>query len=190
MAAGEREDFQCPFGVWRRTPLSQREMILQKGFTTDQASRLTGCTKSQLRYWDNVRLVQPSIRSTGGRPGVRRVYSFRDLVILRAIRTLKDNGMSLQRIRRAWGYFRRNGVDPGDVKLVTDGVSIFGIGPDDDQLLDALQEGQLAFFVELDRITRNVEEDVTLFDLDRERFLGFVNGSREEVSRLVRRATG
>ncbi|MCY4370128.1 MAG: helix-turn-helix domain-containing protein [bacterium] len=166
-------------------------MILQEGFTTDQASRLTGCTPSQLRYWDNVRLIQPSIQATGGRPGVRRVYSFRDLVILRAIRSLKDNGMSLQRIRRAWNYFRRNGVDPGDVKLVTDGASIFTItGDDDDQLLDALREGQLAFFVELDKITRNVEEDRTLFELDRDRFLGFVKGSREEVSRKVQAATG
>ena len=164
-------------------------MILQEGFTTDQASRLTGCTPSQLRYWDNVRLIQPSIQATGGRPGVRRVYSFRDLVILRAIRSLKDNGMSLQRIRRAWNYFRRNGVDPGDVKLVTDGVSIFTtVG--DDQLLDALRAGQLAFFVELDKITRNVEADRTLFELDQKRFLDFVKGSREEVSRKVRGATG
>ena len=163
-------------------------MILQEGFTTDQASRLTGCTPSQLRYWDNVRLIQPSIQATGGRPGVRRVYSFRDLVILRAIRSLKDNGMSLQRIRRAWNYFRRNGVDPGDVKLVTDGVSIFTtVG--DDQLLDALRAGQLAFFVELDKITRNVEADRTLFELDQERFLDFVEGSREEVSRKVQGAT-
>ena len=164
-------------------------MILQEGFTTDQASRLTGCTPSQLRYWDNVRLIQPSIQATGGRPGVRRVYSFRDLVILRAIRSLKDNGMSLQRIRRAWNYFRRNGVDPGDVKLVTDGVSIFTtVG--DDQLLDALRAGQLAFFVELDKITRNVEADRTLFELDQKRFLDFVKGSREEVRRKVRGATG
>lgn len=163
-------------------------MILEEGFTTDQASRLTGCTASQLRYWDNVRLIQPSIQSTGGRPGVRRVYSFRDLVILRAIKSLKDNGMSLQRIRRAWNYFRRNGVDPGDVKLVTDGVSIFSVAEDADQLLDALREGQLAFFVELDRITRNVEADLTLFELDQDRFLGFVRGSHEEVLRKVQGA--
>ena len=165
-------------------------MILQEGFTTDQASRLTGCTPSQLRYWDSVRLIRPSIQGTGGRPGVRRIYSFRDLVILRAIRSLKDNGMSLQRIRRAWSYFRRNGVDPGDVKLVTDGVSIFSIARDDDQLLDALREGQLAFFVELDKITRRVEEDRSLFELDRDRFLGFVRGSQEEVRRKVEAATG
>ena len=156
---------------------------MQEGFTADQASRLTACTPSQLRYWDNVRLVQPSIQQTGGRPGVRRVYSFRDLVMLRVVRSLKDNGMSLQRIRRAWNYLCRNGVDPRDVKLVTDGVSIFRIAHDDDELLDALREGQLAFFVALDEITRSVEEDVSLFELDRDRFLGFLRGSHEDVRR-------
>ena len=163
---------------------------MQEGFTADQASRLTGCTPSQLRYWDNVRLVQPSIQRTGGRPGVRRKYSFRDLVILRVVRSLKDNGMSLQRIRRAWSYLDRNGVDPRDVKLVTDGVSIFRIAHDDDELLDALREGQLAFFVALDEITRSVEEDVSLFELDRKRFLAFLRGSQEDVLRQVRGGVG
>ena len=163
---------------------------MQEGFTADQASRLTGCTQSQLRYWDKVRLVQPSIQRTGGRAGVRRIYSFRDLVTLRVVRSLKDNGMSLQRIRRAWNYLRRNGVDPRGVKLVTDGVSIFRIAHDDDELLDALREGQLAFFVALDEITQSVEEDVSLFELDRDRFLTFLRGSKEDVRRRVEGGTG
>ena len=163
---------------------------MQEGFTAEQASRLTGCTPSQLRYWDDVRLVVPSIQRTGGRPGVRRIYSFRDLVMLRVVRGLKDNGMSLQRIRRAWDYLGRNGVDPRDVKLVTDGVSIFQIANDDDELLDALREGQLALFVALDEITRTVEEDITLFELDRKRFLAFLQGSQEDVLRRVQGGEG
>ncbi len=167
-----------------------REMVLQEGFTAEQASRLTGCTSSQLRYWDSVRLVQPSIQKTGGRPGVRRVYSFRDLVQLRAVRSLKDNGMSLQRIRRAWGYLSRNGVDPRTVRLVTDGVSIFQIAQEDDEIIDILREGQLAFFVALDEIARNVEEDLTLFELDRDKFLSVLQSTQEEVSRRIEAASG
>jgi hypothetical protein len=98
--------------------------------------------------------------------------------------------MSLQRIRRAWNYLRRNGVDPRGVKLVTDGVSIFRIAHDDDELLDALREGQLAFFVALDEITQSVEEDVSLFELDRDRFLTFLRGSQEDVRRRVEGGTG
>lgn len=85
---------------------------------------------------------------------------------------------------------RRNGVDPGDVKLATDGVSIFRYSPEDDQILDVLREGQMAFFVELDKITRDVKEDVTLFELDRERFLGFVKDSQDEVSKMGKAVSG
>lgn len=187
---GTRDEIEDRSGVCGGVPPGRREMILREGFTADQAARLTRCTPSQLRYWDNVRLIQPSIQSTGGRPGVRRVYSFPDLVMLRVIRSLKDNGMSLQRIRRAWNYLRRNGVDPTDAKLVTDGVSIFRIGQDDDELLDALREGQLAFFIALDEITCSVEEDVTLFELDRDRFLEFLRDSREELRLRVESASG
>ncbi|HEX9978417.1 MAG TPA: helix-turn-helix domain-containing protein, partial [Acidimicrobiia bacterium] len=73
-----------------------------EGFTSQQACRLTACTPHQLRYWDRVGLVEPSIQGTGGRPGRRRLYTFRDLVALRVVRSLLDNGMSVQRVRRAW----------------------------------------------------------------------------------------
>jgi len=160
------------------------------GFTAQQACNLTGCTPHQLRYWDRVSLLEPSIQTTGGRPGVRRLYSFRDLVALRVIRSLLDNGMSVQRVRRAWDYLRRNGgmeTHLAEVKLVTDGQSIFSIAEDESQLLDALRGGQLAFFVAIDSITREVEEDVTKFELDRERFLEMIRRSEEGV---VEEATG
>ncbi|MDP8959240.1 MAG: MerR family transcriptional regulator [Actinomycetota bacterium] len=155
-----------------------------EAFTAQQASKLTGCTGHQLRYWDRVSLVKPSIQGTGGRPGVRRLYSFRDLVALRVVRSLLDNGMSVQRVRRAWDYLRRTAdLDRhlSEVKLVTDGQSIFRVASDDEELLDALREGQLAFFVAIDEITRSVEEDVTRFELDRENFLQILRQVEDEV---------
>lgn len=156
----------------------------EQAFTADQASRLTGCTPHQLRYWDRVGLVKPSIQRTGGRPGVRRLYSFRDLVALRVVKGLLDNGMSLQRVRRAWEYLRRH-ADFDDhlasVKLVTDGRSIFSVAHSDGELLDALREGQLAFFVAIDEIARDVEEDVSRFELDRDRFLEVLRRVEDDV---------
>lgn len=154
------------------------------GFTAQQASKLTGCTPHQLRYWDRVSLLEPSLQSTGGRPGVRRLYSFRDLVALRVIRSLLDNGMSVQRVRRAWDYLRRNGAMDrhlAEIKLVTDGQSIFTVAEGDEELLDALRGGQLAFFVAIDNITRSVEDDVSKFELDRERFLEMIRRSEDGI---------
>ena len=155
------------------------------GFTAQQASKLTRCTPHQLRYWDKVNLVRPSLQATGGRPGKRRLYDFRDLVALRVVRSLLDNGMSVQRVRRAWDYLRRTADMDGhlaEVRLVTDGKSIFRVANDDEELLDALRQGQLAFFVAIDEITRSVEEDVTRFELDRDQFLDMLRRGEDDVS--------
>lgn len=164
-----------------------------EGFTAQQASNLTLCTAHQLRYWDKVNLVQPSIQGTDGRPGRRRLYSFRDLVALRVVKSLLDNGMSVQRVRRAWDYLRRIAdMDShlSEVKLVTDGRSIFRVAQDEDELLDALRQGQLAFFVAINEIAKSVEDDVTRFELDRERFLEMLVRVEDDVLTEAEQAAG
>ena len=161
---------------------------MRDGFTAEQASRLAHCTHHQLRYWDRVRLVSPSIQGTGGRPGVRRLYSFRDLVALRVVKSLLDNGMSLQRVRRAWDYLRRNAdmeQHLSTLTLVTDGQTIFHVGADEGEILDSLREGQLAFFVAIDEIARSVEEDVTRFELDRGEFLDMLKRVEVDVNEQI-----
>jgi len=158
---------------------------VEQAFTAEQACRLTNCTHHQLRYWDRVGLVKPSVQKSGGRPGVRRLYSFRDLVALRVVRSLLDNGMSLQRVRRAWDYLRREaGMENhlSEVKLVTDGQTIFRVSSDEGEILDALREGQLSFFVAIDQIAREVEEDVTRFELDKERFLTMLRRVEDDIT--------
>jgi DNA-binding transcriptional MerR regulator len=145
-----------------------------EGFTAHQASKFTGCTPRQLRYWDEIGLVRPSVQRTGGRPGVPRLYSFRDLVALKVVRSLLDGGMSLQRVRRAWSYLnRRAALDKhlSEVKLITDGQSIFKIARRSGEVIDALKEGQLAFFVAIDEIATGVEAKVGQFHEDRDRFV-------------------
>lgn len=145
-----------------------------EGFTSHQACRLTGCTPRQLRYWDQVGLVRPSVQRTGGRPGVPRLYSFRDLVALKVVKSLLDGGMSLQRVRRAYEYLRKKAGLEGhlsEVKLITDGQSIFKVARREGEILDALRHGQMAFFVAIDRIVRMVDAEVTEFRRDREQFV-------------------
>ncbi|MDQ3916604.1 MAG: MerR family transcriptional regulator [Actinomycetota bacterium] len=145
-----------------------------EGFTAQQTSRFTGCTAHQLRYWDRIGLVKPSIQATGGRPGVRRLYSFRDLVALKVVKSLLEHGMSLQRVRRAYSYLRKKAAlddHLSEVKLVTDGKSIFKVCKTDGELLDALKEGQLAFFLAIDQIAAGVDGRVAEYLYDREEFV-------------------
>lgn len=158
-----------------------------EGFTVLQACRFTNCTQHQLRYWDQIGLVRPSVQSTGGRPGVRRLYSFRDLVALKVVRALLDGGMSLQRVRRAYKFLREKAAleqHLAEVKLITDGRSIFELARGDGEILDALRQGQMAFFLAIDDLTRNLNHGVAEFLRDREEF---VQKLREAEERLISR---
>ena len=151
-------------------------------FTSKQACYLSGCTSHQLRYWDKVKLVSPSIQSSFGKPGVPKLYSFRDVVSLKVIKTLLDNGMSIQRVRRAWRYLSRNGDlqdELSKTKLISDGETIYTI--EDKEVFDALKLGQLAFFETIDYVTKEVKEDVSKFELDKERFLNLLTKVEDDV---------
>ncbi|HEY6568383.1 MAG TPA: MerR family transcriptional regulator [Actinomycetota bacterium] len=148
--------------------------VRMEGFTTHQACKFTACTSRQLRYWDQIGLVEPSVQGTGGRPGIPRLYSFRDLVALRVVKSLLDGGMSLQRVRRSWEFLNKKagmGKHLSEVRLVTDGQSIFKICRRDGEVMDALRDGQMAFFVAIDDIATGVETNVRQFEEDREKFV-------------------
>jgi DNA-binding transcriptional MerR regulator len=156
--------------------------LKKNAFTSKQACYLSGCTSHQLRYWDKVGLVSPSIQTSDGKPGVPKFYSFRDIVALRVIKTLLDNGMSIQRVRRAWKYLTKNGdlvKHLSEVKLTSDGQTIYSV--QDNVVFDALKNGQLTFFETIDNITQVVKEDVSKFELDKERFLNLLTKVEEDV---------
>lgn len=160
-----------------------------EGFTSLQASRLTGCTGNQLRYWDKIGLIKPSVQTTGGRPGVRRLYSFRDLVALKVVKSLLDGGMSLQRVQRAYRYLRTQGhleEHLSSLKLVTDGKSIFKVYKDEGGMLDALRQGQMAFFLAIDRLATEVDKGVAEFKRDREQFVRTLRAAEQELEEEAR----
>jgi predicted RNA-binding protein Jag len=90
------------------------------------------------------------------------------------VKSLLDGGMSLQRVRRSWNFLNtKAGLDRhlSEVKLVTDGQSIFKICRRDGEVMDALKDGQMAFFVAIDDIATSVSTDVRSFQEDRDRFV-------------------
>ena len=94
--------------------------------------------------------------------------------------------MSLQRVRRAYDYLRKKaGLSEhlSEVKLVTDGHSIFEICHNDGEVLDALKEGQMAFFLAIDDIARSVEGRVSEYLYDREEFIGALRRVESHLER-------
>jgi hypothetical protein len=112
------------------------------------------------------------------------MYSFRDLVALRVVKSLLDGGMSLQRVRRSWEFLNEHAqLDQhlSEVKLVTDGRSIFRVVRREGEVMDALRQGQMAFFVAIDEVTKQVAEEVAEFRRDRDLFVRALREAQREA---------
>ncbi|MGH2810565.1 MAG: hypothetical protein ACRDIA_06750, partial [Actinomycetota bacterium] len=67
------------------------------------------------------------------------------------------------------------------VKLITDGQSIFRVAKDDGEILDALRQGQMSFFLAIDEITRNLDQGVAAFLRDREEFVATLRQAEDSL---------
>jgi DNA-binding transcriptional MerR regulator len=136
------------------------------GFRGPVACNAAGITYRQLDYWARTGLVVPEIRGATG-SGTQRLYSFRDILILKVIKRLIDAGISLQQIRIAIEHLRARGVaDLTQVTLMSDGVSVFEC-TSDAQVIDLLRGGQGVFGIALGGVWKDIEG--TLLELPAER---------------------
>ncbi len=70
-------------------------------FSEDQTARLTGVTKSQLRYWDKTNFYKPSYSEENRRIAFSRIYSFKDIVALRILNVVRNQyNVSLPHLRQ------------------------------------------------------------------------------------------
>jgi DNA-binding transcriptional MerR regulator len=121
------------------------------GYRVPEVCKVVGISYRQLDYWARTKLVRPSVRDAGG-SGTQRLYSFRDLVQLKVIKKLLDAGVSLQRIRKAVDYLRKNlKQQPTGVTLMSDGSRIYAV-ESPDEIFDLLQRGQGVFAIALDKV--------------------------------------
>ena len=85
----------------RRYPCAAVPVIVS-AFSEDQVQRLTGISRRQLRYWDRTGFFTPSLAEENRRIAFSRIYSFTDVVSLRALNVLRNQyGVSLQHLRKA-----------------------------------------------------------------------------------------
>lgn len=83
------------------------------GFSAEQASKLTGLSSRQLRYWDDTEFFTPALREDMDRGPWSRVYSFRDIVGLRAIGQMRnEHRIPLQQLRRVGAKLRKHYAEP------------------------------------------------------------------------------
>ncbi|MBK7820271.1 MAG: MerR family transcriptional regulator [Tessaracoccus sp.] len=126
------------------------------GFRGPVAHRVAGITYRQLDYWARTGLVVPSIRDAVG-SGTQRLYSFRDILLLRVVKRFLDIGISLQQIRVAIEHLRARGVDDlTELTLVSDGFSVFEV-TSANELFDLTRGGQGMFMISVSSVWRELE---------------------------------
>jgi DNA-binding transcriptional MerR regulator len=136
------------------------------GYRGPTACRAAGITYRQLDYWARTGLVEPSIRPASG-SGTQRLYSFRDVLVLKVVKRLLDTGVSLQQIRSAVEHLRDRGVDDlANITLMSDGASVYEC-TSADEVIDLVQGGQGVFGIAVGRVWREVEGSLAEFPTER-----------------------
>ena len=122
-----------------------------------QVTGLTGLSAKQISYFDATGVLIPEISGAHGK-GTRRIYSYRDVVALRMVATLRSGGVSLQAIRKAIEFIRS--VD--DTHLA--GLLLINVGGDvllaaSNELMVSLlrQPKQLYFVLDLGGVVEEVD---------------------------------
>ena len=132
------------------------DLDANSGYRGPIACRVAGITYRQLDYWARTGLVEPTVRGARG-SGSQRLYSFRDILLLKVVKRLLDTGVSLQQIRVAVNALHERGVeDLTAITLMSDGASVYEC-TSADEVIDLVQGGQGVFGIAVGRVWQEVE---------------------------------
>ncbi|GAC1608687.1 MAG: MerR family transcriptional regulator [Mycobacteriales bacterium] len=156
------------------------------GYRGPTACSAAGITYRQLDYWARTGLVEPGVREASG-SGTQRLYSFRDILVLKIVKKLLDAGISLQNIRTAISTLRDRGVeDLGRITLMSDGTTVYEC-TSTDEVVDLLQGGQAVFAIAVGRHVRDVEGSLAHLPGERAREADTAAAAETAADELARR---
>ncbi|MGH3942078.1 MAG: MerR family transcriptional regulator [Pseudonocardiaceae bacterium] len=156
------------------------------GYRGPAACQIAGITYRQLDYWARTSLVVPSIRSASG-SGSQRLYSFKDVLVLKVVKRLLDTGVSLHNIRVAVEHLRRRGVhDLARLTLFSDGTTVYEC-TSPEEVVDLLQGGQGVFGIAVSGALKEIAGSISQFPPERADG-GAVTASAEDELTRRRRA--
>ncbi|WP_408664422.1 MerR family transcriptional regulator [Jatrophihabitans sp.] len=173
----------------------QGELFSQPGIGSDDsvgyrgptACAAAGITYRQLDYWARTELVVPSVRSAAG-SGSQRLYSFKDILVLKVVKRLLDTGVSLQNIRLAVDALRQRGVDDlARITLLSDGTTVYEC-TSSEEVVDLLQGGQGVFGIAVSGALRELTGSLATLPSERtDGTVGVEAPADDELSRRRQR---
>ncbi|QXG76087.1 MerR family transcriptional regulator [Modestobacter sp. L9-4] len=157
------------------------------GYRGPTACSAAGITYRQLDYWARTGLVAPSVRTATG-SGTQRLYSFRDILVLKVVKRLLDTGVSLQNIRKAVDHLRTRGVkELSNITLLSDGATVYEC-TSAEEVVDLLAGGQGVFGIAVSGALRELSGELAELPAERLDGSGPVNADDELSARRRRRA--
>ncbi len=170
--------------------LSDSDGLGYRGVT---ACHAVSISYRQLDYWARTGLVVPSVRDASG-SGTQRLYSFRDMVVLKVVKRLLDAGVSLQNIRRAIEALRSRGTDDlAKITLISDGTTVYECRSPE-EVVDLLQGGQGVFGIAISGAFKEIQGSLAELPAESAVIAGEnaqeVGGSDELAARRARRRAG
>jgi DNA-binding transcriptional MerR regulator len=134
--------------------------MTEQGYRAPRAAKLAGITYRQLDYWARQNYVRPSLVDAKG-SGSQRLYSFQDLLKLKVMKRLLDQGMSLQKTRGAIEALEKTGEDVASARLVLAGNQALLVHSDG-EVSDVLSgQGVLALVLPMSGVVQELEAAIT-----------------------------
>ena len=139
-------------------------------FNSKAVSKIIGIPTRVIDYWDRTNFIKPSISEASGYGSVR-LYSFTDLIQFRVAKFLRDQGLSLQKIRKSLNYLRKHLPEVenplAQLRFLTDGETIFVLTNNDKEIIDTLKKGQYVLAIAIEELINDLRGKTSKIAMDR-----------------------
>ncbi len=134
----------------------------RSGLLPEQTARLTGVSRNLLAGWHRSGLSTPRYVDESGLLGVKRLYSFRDIVALRTLLSLRDDyGVATDDLRKANEFLQQHYEEPWHtLKFYVLDHKLFFEEPSTQLLMSTTRPWQQVLNFPLEPIIRTVEDAV------------------------------
>jgi DNA-binding transcriptional MerR regulator len=119
-----------------------------ESYSAGEAAQIADVPYTSVDYWARHGLVVPSVAVANG-SGTERRYDFKDLLALRAVKELRQRGISTQALRKAIEYVRGVGQPLSEGRFLAIGKTIVWVEATD-EIIDVARkpgQGNFAFMV-------------------------------------------
>jgi predicted RNase H-like HicB family nuclease len=139
-------------------------------YNSKAVSKIIGVAMRVIDYWDRTAFIKPSVSEASGY-GSMRLYSFTDLIQFKVAKFLREQGLSLQKIRKSLNYLRKHlpeiETPLAQLRFLTDGQTIFVLTNKDKEIIDTLKKGQYVLAIAIEELVRDLKGKTSEIATDR-----------------------